>query len=68
MFKTLFLAHFWTIFSTFVAKFFSENSGSVTRNFIWVSSIMPKSRKNEWYIPRKRPDRLTDPILKDPSG
>ena len=45
--KLLFLAHFCLIFPIFEAKkIFSEKSGSATHNFIWVSSSMPKFRKN----------------------
>ena len=45
--KTLFLTHSWSIFPILGAKtFFSGKSGSVTHNFIWVSSIMPKFGKN----------------------
>ena len=41
--KNLFLAHF----PNFLGKnFFSGKSGSATHNFIWVSSITPKVRKN----------------------
>ena len=41
--KALFLAHFWSILPIF------GKSSSVMYNFIWVSSTMPKFRKNEWY-------------------
>ena len=41
-------------------KFFSEKSGSVTHNFIWVSSTMPNLEKTNNAIPRKRPDRRKD--------
>ena len=41
--KTLFLDHFWSIFPIFgVKKFFLENP----YNSIWLSSTMPKFRKN----------------------
>ena len=50
---------FWPIlgpFSQFLGqKFFSRKSGSVTHNFIWVSSTMPKFRKNWWYNSKKTP-------------
>ena len=54
----------WPIFGPFlqfwgVKKIFLENPAD-THNFIWVSSIMPKFRKNYRYkdtIPRKCPDR-----------
>ena len=36
---------FWPVFPIFGARLFSGKSGSVTQNFIWVSSIMPKFRK-----------------------
>ena len=45
--KIMFLAHFCPIFPISEAKkIFSEKSGSATHNFIWVSSSMPKFRKN----------------------
>ena len=66
---------FWPIFGPF-SNFWGKNnfsgkSGSVTQNFIWVSSTMPKFRKTNDLIPRKRPDRRmegrtegrTNPIL-----
>ena len=44
-------------------KHFSRKSGSVTHNFIWVSSTMPKFFKKRWYnsnkISRKK-DRRKD--------
>ena len=42
--KTLFLAHFWSIF--WAKNFFSGKSDSVMHNFIWISNFMPKFRKN----------------------
>ena len=50
---------FWPIFGPFSQfwgkKFFSGKSSSVTHNFIWVSSTMPKFRKNERYNSKKTP-------------
>ena len=44
--KTLFLTYFWPIFPILGAKkFFLENL-AVMHNFIWVSSIIPKFRKD----------------------
>ena len=44
------------LFSILVVEiFFSRKSGFVTHNFIWVSSIMPKFRKNKWYNSKKMP-------------
>ena len=37
---------FWPIFLIFGAQKLSRKFGSVTQNFIWVSSIMPKFMKN----------------------
>ena len=51
---------FWPIFPIFGAKnFFPRKSGSVVHNFIWVSSIMPKFRKN-WRNENNLTDRRTD--------
>ena len=56
--KTLFLAHFWSICSIFVANFFfSRKSGFVTQNAIEVSSTMPQFRKNNETIPSKCPSK-----------
>ena len=41
-------------------KCFLKKSGPVTHNVIWVSSIMPKFRKNNNTIARKHLDRRTD--------
>ena len=51
---------FWPIlglFSQFWGKknFFLRKLGSVTHNFIWVSSTMPNFRKNVWYNYKKMP-------------
>ena len=60
--KTLFLVHFWSIFPIFFiffwggGGFFSGKSGQY--NFIWVPSIMPKFRKNEWYYSKKTPGQI----------
>ena len=55
---------FWSTFgpfSQFLSKInFSGKSGSVTYNFIWISSIMPKLKKTNDTIPRKHLDRRTD--------
>ena len=54
---SLFLAHLLD----FLGKnSFSRKSGSVTHNFIWVSSIIPNLRKTNGTIPRKRQDRRKD--------
>ena len=37
---------FWSIFPIFGEKIFFLENPAVTHNFIWVSSIMPKFRKN----------------------
>ena len=47
-----FLVHFYKFWGK---KFFSGKSSSVTHNFIWVSSTMPKFRKNERYNSKKTP-------------
>ena len=50
----MFLAHFGPFFSILGQKnFFLRKFGSVTRNFIWVSSTMPNFRKNLWYNYKK---------------
>ena len=59
---------FWPILGPF-SQFFGEKkfprkSGSVTRNFIWVSSTMPKFRKVNDTIQRKRPDKRKDGPLR----
>ena len=47
---------FWAFFLNFGAKkIFLRKSGSVTHNFIWVSSTMPNFRKNLWYKFKKMP-------------
>ena len=61
MTKTLVLAHFWSIFTILGAKNFSEKSGSVTHNFIWVPSAPCQNlEKTNDTIPRKCPDRWKD--------
>ena len=48
-------------FSNFGGKnCFSKNSGSVTQNFVKVSSTMPKFRESNDLTPRKHPDSLQD--------
>ena len=56
-FKNPVLTYFWSIFPIFWAKkkIFSEKFGSVTHNFICVSSTMPKCRTNKWYNYKKTP-------------
>ena len=48
--KTLSSVHFWSIFPIlfgfFWVFFFFEKSGVATHNFRWISSTMPKFRKN----------------------
>ena len=54
---------FWPILGPFSQfwgkKNFPRKSGSVTHNFIWVSSTMPNFRKTNDTIPRKCLDRRT---------
>ena len=44
--KILFLAHFCPISPIFEAKIFFLENPAATQNLIWVSSIMPKFRRN----------------------
>ena len=44
----------------FGQKIFPQKSGSVTHNFIWVSSTCQSLEKNKDTIQKKRPDRLKD--------
>ena len=41
-------------------KKFPRKSGSITQNFIWVSNNMPKFRKTNDPVRRKRLDRRMD--------
>ena len=43
--KKQFLAHSFANFPHFGKFLFSKNSGSVARNYIWVSNTIPKSTK-----------------------
>ena len=59
--KTLFLAIFDPFSQFWGQKIFSRKSGSVAHNFIWVSSIMPKFRKQLiQFQENARTDRRTD--------
>ena len=54
--KTLFLAHFWSIFPILGGKFFPPKNPAVIHNFIWVSSTCQNLEKTDDTIPRKCPD------------
>ena len=51
------LAHFWSIFPIFRAKNFHPENPAVTQNFTFISSTVPKFRKNQ---ENTKTDRRTD--------
>ena len=53
--KIMFLIRFRSIFPILGAKKFFPENMAVMHNFLWVSSKMPKFRKNWWYNSKKTP-------------